>query len=53
VTVSKAMVASLLSLTPEYFSRVLHDLEAQGLIAIDRRDIRIPQPRRLAQYQLQ
>jgi len=51
--VSKAMVASLLSLTPEYFSRVLHELEAQGLIAIDRRDIRIPQPRRLAQYQLQ
>jgi CRP-like cAMP-binding protein len=50
--VSKAMVASLLSLTPEYFSRVLHELEAQGLIAIDRRDIRIPQPRRLAQYQL-
>lgn len=51
--VSKAMIASRLSLTPEYFSRVLHELEAQGLIAIDKRDIRIPEPQRLAQYQLQ
>jgi CRP-like cAMP-binding protein len=50
--VSKAMVASRLSLTPEYFSRVLHELEAQGLVEIDRRDIRIRDPRRLAQYQL-
>lgn len=39
--VSKATVASRLSLTPEYFSRVLHELEAAGLIAIDKRDIRI------------
>jgi CRP/FNR family transcriptional regulator, dissimilatory nitrate respiration regulator len=51
--VSKAMVASRLSLTPEYFSRVLHELEAQGLIDIDRRDIRIHDPRTLAQYQMQ
>jgi CRP-like cAMP-binding protein len=51
--VSKAMIASRLSITPEYFSRVLHELEAQGLIEIDRRDIRIRQPQRLAQYQLQ
>jgi CRP-like cAMP-binding protein len=51
--VSKAMIASRLSLTPEYFSRVLHELEAQGLIEIDRRDIRIREPQRLAQYQLQ
>jgi CRP-like cAMP-binding protein len=51
--VSKAMIASRLWLTPEYFSRVLHDLEAQGLIKIDRRDIHICEPQRLAQYQLQ
>jgi CRP-like cAMP-binding protein len=51
--VSKAVIASRLSLTPEYFSRVLHELEAQGLIEIDRRDIRIREPQRLAQYQLQ
>ena len=39
--VSKATVASRLSLTPEYFSRVLHELESTGLIEIDRRDIHI------------
>jgi len=30
--VSKATIASRLSLTPEYFSRVLHELESKGLI---------------------
>jgi len=50
--VSKATIASRLSLTPEYFSRVLHELEAKGLIEIDRRDIRIPDPQRLSSYQL-
>jgi len=49
--VSKAVIASRLSLTPEYFSRVLHELEAAGLIAIDKRDIRILDSRRLAEYQ--
>ncbi|NCP40915.1 MAG: Crp/Fnr family transcriptional regulator [Rhodoferax sp.] len=48
--VSKASVASRLSLTPEYFSRVLHELEAQGLIAIDKRDIRVLDVARLASY---
>jgi CRP/FNR family transcriptional regulator, dissimilatory nitrate respiration regulator len=42
-----------LSLTPEYFSRVLHELEADGLIEIQRREIRILDAQRLAQYQLQ
>lgn len=51
--VSKATIASRLSLTPEYFSRVLHELEAEGLIRIDRRDIRILSTRGLASYQLQ
>lgn len=49
--VSKATVASRLSLTPEYFSRVLHELEAAGLIEVDKRDIRILDAQRLASYQ--
>ncbi len=51
--VSKATIASRLSLTPEYFSRVLHELEAAGLIEIDKRDIRILDVRRLSTYQVQ
>lgn len=39
--VSKATLASRLSLTPEYFSRVLHELEAAGLVSVDKRDIHI------------
>jgi CRP-like cAMP-binding protein len=49
--VSKGTIASRLSLTPEYFSRVLHELEASGLIEIDKREIRIPDTRRLAAYE--
>ncbi|EHR69561.1 cAMP-binding protein [Burkholderiales bacterium JOSHI_001] len=49
--VSKATIASRLSLTPEYFSRVLHELEAAGLITIDKRDIHILDPQRLSRYQ--
>jgi CRP-like cAMP-binding protein len=51
--VSKATIASRLSLTPEYFSRVLHELEAEGLIEIERREIRIRDAQRLSRYQLQ
>jgi CRP-like cAMP-binding protein len=49
--VSKATIASRLSLTPEYFSRVLRELEDAGLIEIDKRDIRIQDVRRLSDYQ--
>jgi len=56
VTVSrpatKATIASRLSLTPEYFSRVLHELSSAGLIEVDRRDVRIPDAGRLAKYQM-
>lgn len=45
--VSKAIVASRLNLTPEHFSRILHELSAAGLIAVDGRDIRIVDPARL------
>lgn len=48
--VSKATIASRLSLTPEYFSRVLHELEAEGLIQIDKREIQILDPGRLAAF---
>lgn len=49
--VSKATIASRLSLTPEYFSRVLRELEDAGLIEVDKRDIRILDAPRLAAYQ--
>jgi CRP/FNR family transcriptional regulator, dissimilatory nitrate respiration regulator len=48
--VSKATIASRLSLTPEYFSRVLRELEEAGLIEVDKRDIRLLDPQRLAAY---
>jgi CRP-like cAMP-binding protein len=48
--VSKATIASRLSLTPEYFSRVLHELEAAGLVRIDKRDIHILDAPALASY---
>ncbi len=50
--VSKATIASRLSLTPEYFSKVLHELEAAGLIRIDKRDILITDPAALGSYGL-
>ncbi|MCH8178327.1 MAG: Crp/Fnr family transcriptional regulator [Proteobacteria bacterium] len=45
---SKGTIASLLSVTPEHFSRILHDLQARGLIAVNRRQIHIPDVARLA-----
>ena len=48
--VSKATIASRLSLTPEYFSRVLHELESAGLVRIDKRDVHILDPKSLAEY---
>lgn len=37
----KSLIASRLNLTPEYFSRILHDLSTQGLVRVDGRDIEI------------
>lgn len=51
--VSKATIASRLSLTPEYFSKVLRELEEQGLIEMDKRDIRIVDAQRLVHYGVQ
>jgi len=47
---SKATIASRLTLTPEYFSHVLHELEANGLIHIDKREIRILDVGQLARF---
>lgn len=47
---TKATIASRLSLTPEYFSRVLHELEEAGFIQIDKREIRILDVPGLAAY---
>jgi len=46
---SKSTLASLLSVTPEHFSRILHELQSKRLIAVHRRDIHIPDLGRLAE----
>lgn len=43
----KKMVASRLNLTPEHFSRILHELGTRGLVAINGREILIPDPSKL------
>jgi CRP-like cAMP-binding protein len=47
---SKAIVASRLNLTPEHFSRILHDLTEAGMIAVDGRDVKIEDVARLRNY---
>ena len=37
----KGVIASRLNISPEHFSRILHDLSEQGLLAIQGRDIHI------------
>jgi len=48
--VSKATVASRLSLTPEYLSRVFRDLEDAGLVRVEKREIHILDPKALSSY---
>jgi CRP-like cAMP-binding protein len=48
--VSKAIVASRLNVTPEHFSRILHELIAAGMIAVEGRDVRILDADRLRSY---
>ena len=47
---SKAIVASRLNVTPEHFSRILHELTQRGLIAVEGREIRIIEPAKLRDY---
>jgi CRP-like cAMP-binding protein len=46
----KSLVASHLNVTPEYFSRILHELADEGLIRIDGRDIGILDAGKLRGY---
>ena len=48
---SKLVVASRLNLTPEHFSRILHDLSEQDLISVQGRGITVPSVERLRSYQ--
>ena len=43
----KSVLASRLNMTPEHFSRILHDLAAGGLIEVSGRSIRVPDVVRL------
>jgi CRP-like cAMP-binding protein len=47
---SKSIVASRLNLTPEHLSRILHDLAAADLIAVEGREIRILDAGRLRSH---
>jgi CRP-like cAMP-binding protein len=49
--VSKTVIASRLNLTPEHFSRILHDLSAHQMIAVNGRDITILDIQGLRDYQ--
>jgi CRP-like cAMP-binding protein len=47
LTPGKSVIASRLNMTPEHFSRILHDLSAAGLIEVNGRAVRIPNLERL------
>jgi CRP-like cAMP-binding protein len=47
LTPGKSVIASRLNMTPEHFSRILHDLAARGLIEVDGAAVRIPDLDRL------
>lgn len=44
---AKAEIASQLNLTPEHFSRILHELAQAGLLQVQGRRITVPDPARL------
>lgn len=47
---SKTVIASRLNISPETFSRVLHDLTTAGLISVKGKDVHIYDIEKLAQY---
>lgn len=51
LSASKKMIASRLNLTPEYFSRVLHELVARGMIALQGREVTILDLERLQAFE--
>jgi CRP-like cAMP-binding protein len=49
--IGKGVIASRLNLTPQHFSRILHELTAQGLIIVEGRKVRIADLQRLLAYE--
>ena len=49
---NKGVIASRLNLTQEHFSRILHELSENGLIAVKGRKISIPDVEKLRRYDL-
>ncbi len=47
LTPGKSVIASRLNMTPEHFSRILHELAGQGLIEVSGRTVRVPDFERL------
>ncbi|MBK6336071.1 MAG: Crp/Fnr family transcriptional regulator [Betaproteobacteria bacterium] len=47
---SKSIVASRLNLTPEHFSRILHELVDGGLVAVEGREVRILDAQKLRSH---
>ena len=47
LTPGKSVLASRLNMTPEHFSRILHDLAEEGLIEVNGRSLRVPDVSRL------
>jgi CRP-like cAMP-binding protein len=50
--VSKGILASRLNLTPEHFSRILHDLVNAGLISVEGRQVHIPDIEKLRAFEI-
>jgi CRP-like cAMP-binding protein len=48
---NKGVIASRLNLTPQHFSRILHELTEAGLIRVDGRTVHIPDVERLRAYE--
>lgn len=48
--IGKGVIASRLNLTPQHFSRILHELTARGLIAVEGRRVLITDLERLRTY---
>jgi CRP-like cAMP-binding protein len=47
LTPGKGVIASRLNMTPEHFSRILHEMAGEGLIEVSGRAVRIPDLKRL------
>jgi CRP-like cAMP-binding protein len=48
---NKGVIASRLNLTPQHFSRILHELTEAGLIRVDGRIVHVPDVDKLRAYE--